>query len=699
MVLIGGGHAHVEVLRQFAMHPVDGLRLTLISPQYETPYSGMLPRLIAGECTLGESHINLLRLCRFAGAQFYRDAVTGLDPEARTIHCRSRPPVALDFLSINIGSTPAMVPGVREHAVGVKPVDRFLERLEEMDRDLKEGARVMVAGGGAGGFEVMLALHARWKGRCAFTLCTMALLPTHNGRVRRHCRRVLESRGIELREDCRIERVDPDRVHVSGGGSLPCDHLVWATRASAPRWPGEAGLEVVHDGFVKVDASLRSLSHPFVFAAGDIAWRTGHPLARAGVHAVRQGPILAVNLRNAVLGRPLRRYRPRRRFLSLLGTADGRAVASRGSLFLSGRWVWRWKRRIDERFMRRYRDLPPMAKAGGDAPGEMRCAGCGSKVPQEILERVLRNLGVGGQGPEDASVVPVPAARFLVQSIDHLPAFLDDPHLSGRIIAIHAMNDILAMGARLHSAQAVAMVPWSHPRSCEESLFQLLSGAVEELRREGVRLLGGHSLEGEGFALGLAVTGLLDEEDPWRKGGLRVGDRLLLTKPLGTGMILAALMRGLCPGPWLSEAVDSMCRSHARAVPLFRKAGVRALTDCTGFGLAGHLGEMLRASGVDAELHVERVPVLAGARDCAVRGILSSLQPGNLLANQGMVEGAADHPVLFDPQTSGGLLAAVPAPEADRCLDGLRRQGWDRATLVGTILPRQGTAPRIRLVG
>ncbi len=704
VALVGGGHAHVEVLRRFAMRPLQGVRLTVISPQYRTPYSGMLPGTVAGRYSLAESHIDLLPLCHAAGAQFYRGRAVGLDLEKRRVLCDGRPPAGFEILSLDVGSASPvdLVPGARRHAIPVKPVDRFLERLERLGEELPDQARVVVVGGGAGGFELVLALRKRLgaRRRCILCSASASILPTHGRWARSRGRRFLREAGVEVREGFQAAEVEEGLLIGVRGERLEHDALFWATGAAPPDWPGRSGLQTDGRGFVAVDSTLRSLSHPFVFAAGDMAMVEGRPLARAGVHAVRQGPPLAVNIRRVLRGERLRRYRPQRRFLSLLGLSDGRALASRGSLCLWGRGVWRAKEWIDRRWMRRYQDLgamKPRPDRALEAP-EIRCAGCGSKVGQDVLEEILERLGLSGQGPEDAAVLPPLPEGAWVQSVDFLPSFLPDPYLFGRIAVLHALCDVLAMGARIHSVQATAMVPWGGSLSCRESLFQLLSGTAEEVRRHGADLAGGHSLEGERFSLGLVVNGTLEGERPWRKGGLREGDRLILTKGLGTGALLAALMRGRCPSSWLEPAIASMLLSHAPLAPLLRRVGARAATDCTGFGLAGHLGEMLRASGTDAQLELEAVPALPGALECLDRGLRSSLHDRNRRASQGMLLGEGREsprlPLIFDPQTSGGLLLAVEGKRAEQALRRIRREGWDRAAIVGTVLPRQGGSPR-----
>jgi selenide,water dikinase len=372
LLLVGGGHSHVEVLRRFALHPVPVTRVTLVSRGVHTPYSGMLPGLIAGHYQFSEAHIDLTGLAHRAGAELIVDEAAGLDPVAHVVHCRSGRAIEYDLLSINIGSTPNLsVPGAAIHALPVKPISSLLERWDVMHSRVRAHdvpRRIGVVGGGAGGVELILAVQYRlWSdlraaGRSdahlTYHLFTPSLLPTHNARAREALASILTSRGIHVHTGAAVREATGDGLLTADDLFHPIDEVLWVTEAAAAGWVGEAGLAVDTRGFVRVDERLQSVSHPDVFAAGDIAAVDGHDLPKSGVVAVRQGPYLASNLRRASLGSPLRRYRPQRRYLSLISTGNKYAVASRGAWSVRGRWAWHMKDRIDRRFMRRYTTPP-----------------------------------------------------------------------------------------------------------------------------------------------------------------------------------------------------------------------------------------------------------------------------------------------------------------------------------------------------
>jgi selenide, water dikinase len=746
IVLIGGGHSHVVALRMWAMNPLPGARLTLICTDTDTPYSGMLPGYIAGHYTCDDVHIDVRRLAEFAGARYYRDEVVGIDRAARKVICRTRPPVAYDVLSINIGSTPRLghVPGADIHAVPVKPIRQFNARwlaLLERVRGHAGVTTVAVVGAGAGGVELALAIQHRLRReltaqgrdpdelRMHLFTAGPSILPTHNAAVRRSFESVLKQRGVTLHLDAEVVSVDGNRLQTCRGETLQADEIVWVTQAGGAAWLADTGLALDEAGFVRVRDTLQTETDPLIFAAGDCAAMIGRPLEKAGVFAVRMGPTLAGNLRRTLLGQPLKPYRPQRRWLALISTGDKHAVASRGAFYARGDWVWRWKDWIDRRFMLRFSEFPAMREADKKSSEQipletaeqtqaisalaMRCGGCGAKVGATVLTRALSRVQpieredvlIGLHAPDDAAVLRVPPGKALVHTVDFFRAFVDDPWLFGRIAANHALGDIFAMGAEAQSATAIATVPPGLEDKIEDTLFQMMSGAVSVLNEAGCALVGGHTGEGRELALGFAVNGLTDETlaGVMTKGGLRPGDVLILTKPIGTGTLFAAHARLQARGRWIDAALASMQVSNRAAATCLTTHGARACTDLTGFGLLGHLLEMTQAAGVDAELELDALPLLDGAAETVAAGILSSLHPANTrlrraLRNQKVAIDHPNYPLLFDPQTAGGLLAGVPESAADACIAALHESGYRQASRIGRVLP-QGDAPEaIRLV-
>ena len=730
LVLIGGGHSHVAVLKRFGMNPLPGVRLTLICRDAHTPYSGMLPGYVAGHYEYDEAHIDLGALARFANARFYHSTVTGLDLREKRVICDDRPPVPFELVSINTGSTPntSLVPGATENVVPVKPINNFLDRWEALSARAMahEGSmRIAVVGAGAGGVEILLAIqHRLGELRAAagkpsdnieFHLFsnTPDILPTHNAKVRRTFLGVLNQRGVKLHLGEPVAEVTPGRLKTGDGVETEAEEILWVTAAGAPSWPRDAGLDVDDGGFIKVGDTLQSTSHPDVFAAGDVAAMVNHPRPKSGVFAVRQGKPLERNLRRLLLGRTPQPFRPQSKFLGLISTGDKYAIASRGGWSMQGAGLWRWKDWIDRRFMDKFNDLPdmdeeeksdlPAGLASADVVKEisaiaMRCGGCGAKVGATVLSRALNTLKpaprddvlIGLHEPDDAAVVEVPPGKVMVHTVDYFRSMVDDPYVFGKIAANHSLGDIFAMGADPQTALAVATVPFGIESKVEDTLTQMMSGAMEILNDANCALVGGHTSEGPELSLGFAVNGLIDRDKIMRKGGLKPGDKLIVTKPIGTGTLFAADMRHKAKGRWIAAALDHMVMSNRLGAQCLVEYGSRAATDITGFGLLGHLVEMVRASEVDVELVLDAVPMMDGAEETVRAGIVSSLQPQNVRLRRAVAnleEAGKDprYPLIFDPQTAGGLLASVPADRADACVARLKELGYERTMIVGEV--------------
>ena len=729
LVLIGGGHSHAIALKLWGMNPLPGVRLILITETSHTPYSGMLPGYVAGFYDFDECHIDLRPLANFAGAQLILDRAIGLDLSENRVLCANHPPIAFDVLSINIGSTPATiaVPGAAEYAIRAKPVAQFLDRWHELVDTVSRSPQNLlhfgIVGGGAGGVELALTMQARLSqilqnaGEPATNLQIhlfhrgAQLMPHHSPTVRRKLQHILMRRGVNLhlQENVKVIRGETGAIEVccESGLTVKCDRLFWVTQASAPAWLEKSGLATDSNGFVLVGDTLQSISHPYIFAAGDIATMQRYPRPKAGVFAVRQGQPIFENWRAFLQQQPLKPYQPQQHLLGLIGTGDGKAIASRG------RWglgpfsaLWKWKDRIDRAFMERFCTFPGMQPSNLDESNPtiqptMHCAGCGSKVGQTSLERVLQRLpkatvndaiSLGLDTPDDAAVVRVPPDRLMVHTLDYFRSFLADPYIFGKITAHHCLSDIFAMGATPQTALAMATIPYATDAKTEETLYQLLSGVVDVLNESQTALVGGHTTEGAELALGLACNGFVAPDALLRKGGMQPGDVLILTKALGTGTLFAADMQLKAKGRWIEGAVRSMLLSNREAANCAIAHQTRACTDVTGFGLLGHLLEMVQASSVSATLNLAAIPAIDGAMDTLSRGIFSSLHPQNarvsrFVNNWEQVRHDPAIPLLFDPQTAGGLLLSVPETEASACVEALQKLGYRHSCAIGRVHP------------
>ncbi|HEY9751005.1 MAG TPA: selenide, water dikinase SelD, partial [Allocoleopsis sp.] len=641
-----------------------------------------------------------------------------------------------------------------ESSIPVKPIRRFLKYWERLIQQVVQNPEapvcIGIVGGGAGGVELSLAvqrhLHKilRQAQQPPENLSvhlfqrSPVLMPGYSRWVSDRFQQILRQRGIHLYLGETVSQVQEDQVRCESGLTVACDHTFWVTQATAPEWIKASGLAIDAQGFIGVDETLRSLSHPFVFAAGDIATIKNHPRPKAGVFAVRQGKPLFENLRRTLLGQPLKPYIPQKRYLSLIGTSEdsdsnqhNAAIASWGSLGWQSPWLWQLKDRIDRRFMDRFNQLPEMRQQAVSRPvaeqllpdsqsriqNLMRCGGCGAKVGSSVLERVLQRIQqdypqpsdradilIGLAAPDDAAVVQIPSDRVLVQTIDYFRSLINDPFVFGQISANHCLSDIFAMGAVPQSALAIATVPYALEAKVEETLYQLLAGALKVLQQSGAVLIGGHTTEGAELAFGLSCNGLAERDRILQKAGMQPGQALILTKALGTGALFAADMQRRAKGRWIDQAVESMLQSNQAAAQCLMQHQASACTDITGFGLLGHLYEMVQALQVAVELDLEAIPLLAGASTVVEQGIASSLQPQNLRAalkvqNWSKISDRPEAALLFDPQTSGGLLAAVPAERASDCISALQALGYPQSRAIGQVISAHPTLEPITIVG
>ncbi len=365
-VLIGGGHAHVHVLKHFGAQRLHGVEVTLIGRDVRTPYSGMIPGFVAGRYSFEECHIDLARLCTTTGTRLIEAEAIGIDRAGQQVLLKDQPSVPYDVLSIDVGSAPDLdaLPGAAAWATAVKPISelgrRWLDFVERMKSWLGP-LDIVVIGGGAGGVELALAIDHRLRevakgARLQVTLATKGhILAGQAEAARRRLRAIFRRRGLRLLENAAARRIERGAVELEDNTWQHADAVFVVTEASAVPWFAATGLPLDESGFLAVADTLQSTGDKRIFAAGDCATMLNHRRPKAGVFAVRQGPPLARNLQRLLMGQTPEPFRPQERYLAIIGTGDGNAVATRGRWAIEGRWVWLWKDFIDRRWMDMYR--------------------------------------------------------------------------------------------------------------------------------------------------------------------------------------------------------------------------------------------------------------------------------------------------------------------------------------------------------
>ena len=643
LILAGGGHSHALLLKRWAMHPKrrPNRCILLINRHSTALYSGMVPGLIAGLYKRDEISIDLRQLCDRAGVAFIEAEITGLKPAEKYLELRDRPALNYDLLSLNVGA----VSKTNADGIAIKPLEPCLTFLEsESDCDPQP---LRVIGAGAAGLEVVMALRRRW--------------PQRTLQIQQRCGQLDPAIQQMLRES-QIEIVDDD--------SHPRTLSLLCTGSQGPSWLAMSNLPLDPDNRICTDRYLNVEGHPSLFASGDCAVINATPRPASGVWAVRAEPYLAKNLEAACKGQPLRAWYPQRQALQLIGSDRDTAWAR------WGRWkvgpspvLFKLKQRIDRRFMAGFQRPKPM-----NGSAQMACRGCAAKLPAQPLAEALDRAGLGGQ-PEDA--VTISANPWQLQSVDGFPALVSDPWLNGRLTTLHACSDIWACGAAVTSAMATITLPMVASEVQRELLAQTLAGIRSALIEQGADLIGGHTMESRSSTsvpesydtqISITVNGRTPKK-PWMKSKIKPGDSIVVSREIGSGVLFAGHMTGHTKTEDLDKALRIMRKSqHEKILKLehFRD-DVSACTDITGFGLLGHLSEMiLNHSDAIIILEEESIPIYEGAKDLWMKGVRSSLAPHNqekweLIGKNIKIRGEHERYILealIDPQTCGPLLIA-----------------------------------------
>ena len=692
ILLAGGGHSHALALRRWRMKPNErppGL-ITLISESREVLYSGMLPGLIAKTYTHQDVSIDLQSLADAAGVNFVESKITALDLKRQQLELSGRDPIPFGILSLNIGAVSDPQLTHRPQHKGIKPLSQALDLIESNDGNANnpEQQEFSIVGAGLAGIEVALALRCRWPKRQITLHCKN--IDTMSRRLQHAIRKA----NIHLTSD------PPDSKKHSA--------ILVCTGSHTPTWLKESGLPVNDRGRVLTYNTLEVCGHPNIFAAGDCGVITSAPRPPSGVWAVRASSTLATNLGRQRRGLQLKKWRPQRKALQLLSQPASHREPAKAWLLWGSMLVgphpclWHWKHRIDLNFMAKFKPSKTMTKTS--LP--MDCRGCAAKLPAEPLLRALDTAGLShlGKAPEDATSL----GEHWLQSVDGFPALVSDSWLNAKLTTLHACSDLWACGATVHSAQAIITLPKVSAYEQEALLSQALSAIQATLSEQGAILKGGHTLESRdpaptpasmGMQISLCVNGATPRQGKmWHKGGCQPGDILLLSKPIGTGVLFAASMQAASKPLQVSKAIKIMSESQDKLVQQLWNLEkqhfgcIHACTDITGFGLLGHLGEMLVASGdqTSALINLDTIPALDGALELLMRGYESTLAPANrqawsLLDQQGQSSarvilnhsawcepGSMMHrallELLVDPQTCGPLLISCKPSAANHLI-------------------------------
>ena len=518
LVLVGGGHAHALVLKAWGMDPLPGARLTVISPEPMAPYTGMLPGHVAGHYRRDDLEIDLVRLCRHAGARLILARAIGIDRAQRNVMLQGRAPVAYDLASFDVGITAKLgLPGFAEHGIRAKPLDVYAARWRSFLAAAAQGQAtpdVAVIGGGVAGCELAMAMAFALQAAGVRPRVTVIELgPQISGvtsQARQRMLSAMDDLGIVVKTSARVVEVRADQLLLDGDDPVAASFCVGAAGGFAHTWIAKTDLPQ-RDGFIEIGADLGVLGDKALFAVGDCAVMPHALRPKAGVFAVRAAPILHYNLRAALCGNKRKTWRPQKNYLKLISLGGQSAIAEKFGFTLKGPLIWRWKDWIDRAFINRLNDLPKMVvpKVTGElATGVAEilaakplCGGCGAKVGRGVLSSALTKIAppfdevVTGAG-DDAAVLRQSNGTFQVISTDHLRSLIDDPALMTRIAAVHALGDVWAMGAQPQVGLASIVVPQMSADLQARTLTEITQVATEVLSAAGAQLVGGHTTMG-----------------------------------------------------------------------------------------------------------------------------------------------------------------------------------------------------------
>jgi selenide,water dikinase len=736
LVLLGGGHANIQVLKMMTMKPIGGLRITLISEQTHSPYSGMIPGYLAGYYSYEECHFDLRRICEELGLRFIKSKIIGVDPRRKIIQLENRAEISYDCASINVGIEPKSIEHLSQESsvklIPLKPISQFIAHWDQLISNLKnykgeDALPLAVVGAGAAGVEISIILKMlidqnQWNADVSLIHRHDFLVSAKDLRAQKRLLKTLKELSIKVYQNTEVLEVHENGLVLKDDNGLIREDFyraLIATQASAPKWFKNSGLPVNQEGFLKVTEKLLVENEDALFAAGDCIHFSPFPLKKAGVYAVRQGMVLEHNIRAFFTRNPsLRTFHPKKNVLSLITIGDRKALVHQDDPSIL-RWLWPsllWKVKdwIDRRFMKRFQARTFEANPGHvnkvmPVPGntlvpedwqDNTCGGCGSKLAASTLNQSLNKLPIpqddsvllGVKDGEDCALTRFSEHTLCLQTIDQFRSFISDPYLLGQIATQHALSDIYAMGGLAKTVQVGLTLCAAAEKIHRADIFQVMSGVLDILTESSTSLVGGHTGEGSELSIAIAVQGEVEPKQLLRKQLTKPGNRLILTKPIGTGVIFAANMLAQANGKLVDEALTSMLQSNKIAMETIRAFDISGCTDITGFGLLGHAFEMLgkhNDNGLGIKIDYMAIPLFDGVDALFEKGYFASLAGKNHASLSSVLSANVNNqnfPALFDPQTSGGLLFSVPFHQTEDCLQALYQNGVSRACVIGEVI-------------
>ncbi len=681
--------------------------ITLVNKSSTTIYSGMFPGVIAGKYKIDEILIDLRNLASKAGVSFVMAEIEGIDLKKKNLLLSGRPEIEYSLLSMNIGTktnfnSKSEIAWDKDLAVPIKPFSESYKFIVDQDihKDNSSAKPFVIIGGGFAGIEIAFSLRKRWPERSII--------------LKVKSRRKFSKNLLKKLKDLKIQIIkkDPSVLYPT----LIC------TGNKSFEWIKDSGFPIDENGRILTKKTLQVLNYPGLFAVGDCGVIKDHPRPSSGVWAVRSAKPLAKNLERISKGLKLKEWKPQRKAIQLLDinyiNMKSKAFISWGEVIIGPfDFLSRLKESIDKKFVSKFHFIQDINTEMLAEKEMIKCRGCAAKLPFTPLSSALKKLDLIESPKDDSIDIGIlNSCKTLIQSVDGFPSLISDTWLNGRLLAFHSCSDIWACGGSVISAQSVVKLPSLPNDLQQELLFQVLEGINSALSIQGAKLIGGHTLESrktskEPFSLGiegsLTVNGVIDDKKYfWSKGGMKKGDQILISRSLGTGIIFSAFMNSQVKPYVLDSVLKEMNKSQHYLVDFIYQLTninsnskiVNACTDITGFGLLGHLSEMLESTNSDRLkmnieplkiiLELDHIPIYDGVKELLEKGYESTLASSNqvflknidgdknlrfeLVSNDFVPNKSlynAMLKILVDPQTCGPLVVSCPSIHSEKLIE------------------------------
>lgn len=668
--MVGGGHANIQVLRELCMKNYQGLHTILVSKEYHATYSGMTPGFFFNKFSQQEIDIDLQRLCFNAGATFIKDEVIDLDLQQNKIKLLKYPSIYFDILSLNTGSISNYQNLIIEsfsNCINVKPISDLVKKLPEIDNIVsKENCCVSIIGSGIAAYEISFSLKQRYLDKVKINIIGDKHLSEKNinKQTKRKLKQIARNMDIELIEG-KVKQIKSDYLVLSNNENIKSNLNLLSTGADISPWITKTELLKSESGFVAVNKYLQSVNFKNIFVTGDIADIEGFRRSKSGVMAVRQGQILKKNIFLKIQNKSMVKFKAQKNWLYLIGTYHNKAILNYHSISIHSSWCWYLKVLIDKNFIKKF-SFPNKKIMNKKLIGtknileNMYCQGCGSKASKNSLVNYLSKKNEN-QLLSDASTIEHSSTK-IIQSIDHIKLFSSmNPYDFGIISYLHSKNDILSAGGLIKSLSVSIGIPFADDRVESFFLEYFMEGIKSESIKDKAIIASGHTYQTHEPGITLNMNGQFDLQS--NKDMAQENDLIYLSKPLGTGYLLAAyyLNSPLVLSQDIQKLYNFLKIDNQFAYEAARNNECKTMTDISGFGLASHLGDICYSSNLSARINLssqillnDKISILKNFESTGHYNNYKSNSQNIYIKNSNNLE-----KILYDPQTNGPMLMAI----------------------------------------